>query len=113
MPPITTTIESGSTSAHQRPPKRVRKGVAIGARGSATSTPWTRLRKPIESQKGRIGGSPRSQAAPAPAPAGAEAESPTVPPADCSERGSSLPAAAIVHNNSRQLKVGEGTWTQA
>src|ERR1700729_3153484 len=75
-PPITTTIESGSTSAHQRPWKRARRGLGTGARGSATSNPWTRLRKPIESQKGRIGRSPRSQAAPAPPPAGAGAGSP-------------------------------------
>src|ERR1700761_8064958 len=52
IPPITTTIESGSTSAHQRPPKRLSRGIAVRRPGSATRTPWTALRKPIESQKG-------------------------------------------------------------
>jgi hypothetical protein len=48
---MTTTIESGRTSAHQRLWSRSRWRLTAG-RGAATSAAWTRLRTPIESQKG-------------------------------------------------------------
>ncbi len=52
MAPITTPIESGGTSAHQRLRNRKPMGGAVVGRGAATRAACTRLRAPIESQKG-------------------------------------------------------------